>query len=234
MRSVLVVLGIAALFALLSVVLTKPKGLSPNPQDEVEAAREKEQAAEARKAMQGSGSGGPITSPNFKPPREGVVTVELAVQNRGTVTLELYPKAAPKTVKHFVELASRGFYNGLKFHRVVPGFVVQGGDPGTRDMPSAQLAKMSPDQIQAAGIGAGGSGSPVEFESNSLPHMLGTLSLALSAPSSPTGDSQFFVDLASNKDLNGKYCVFGSVAKGMDVVQKIEQGDAITSLTVRK
>ncbi|MCC6731373.1 MAG: peptidylprolyl isomerase [Chthonomonadales bacterium] len=146
----------------------------------------------------------------------------MTVANRGDVTMELYPKAAPKTTARVVELARQGFYNGIRFHRVVDGFVVQAGDP-----------KSKTDGVDVPYIGRSGSGKTIPFEKNNLPHVPGAVAMALNAPASDTADSQFFIDLADNATLNGDYCVFGKVTQGMDVVRSIKKGDAITSMTVQ-
>ena len=146
--------------------------------------------------------------------------VEMNVQNRGKVTIELYASKAPKTVAHFLGLVRRKFYNGILVHRVEPKFVVQAGDPQTKTV-----------GVNGPGIGGGGSGKNVPFEENNLMHEAGTVAMALSAPHSATGDSQFFINLKRNPHLDVDYCVFGKVTKGMDVVDKIQKGDKIISIT---
>lgn len=158
-------------------------------------------------------------------PSNPVVTMKVA--GRGTVTIELFPKEAPKTVDHFLSLVRKKFYDGILIHRVVPGFVVQAGDPATRKYTPAQLAAMGDEELAQAGIGGGGSGHNIPFEVNTLTHETGTLGIALTAPRSATGDSQWFINLAPNHRLDGDYCVFGKVIKGMDVVNRIRKGDRI-------
>lgn len=145
-------------------------------------------------------------------------TVTLTIANRGDITLELYQKDAPATVAHFLALCKKGFYNGIIVHRVEPDFVVQAGDPQTKTLP-----------LSDPRIGSGGSGKNIPFESNSRTNDKGTLAMALSAPRSATGDSQWFINLKDNSFLNGNYCVFGKVVKGMDVVMKVRKGDKIKS-----
>ncbi len=130
---------------------------------------------------------------------------------RGVVKLKLYSNDAPNTVKRFVELVQKGFYNGLTFHRVVPGFVVQGGDPN--------------------GNGTGGTGQTIKLEVNARKHVTGALAMAR-AQDPNSADSQFYIMLATVHELDGQYTVFGMVVKGMDVVRKIEIGDKMTSVTV--
>lgn len=131
----------------------------------------------------------------------------------GTIEAELYPNDAPKTVARILELAESGFYNGLMFHRVVPGFVVQGGDP--------------------KGTGAGGSGKNLPAEFNARQHVEGTLAMAR-AQDPNSADSQFYISLGRHPHLDGSYTVFGMVTKGMDAVKQIKQGDKMTKVSVKK
>ncbi len=131
----------------------------------------------------------------------------------GTVEAELFSNDAPKTVARITELAESGFYNGLTFHRVVPGFVVQGGDP--------------------KGNGTGGSGKNLPAEFNSHQHMEGTLAMAR-AQDPNSADSQFYISLGRHPHLDGSYTVFGQVTKGLDAVKKIKQGDKMVKVSVKK
>lgn len=160
------------------------------------------------------------------------IPVELVIEGRGTVLLHLYPADAPKTVAHIVDLCRKKFYDGILVHRVEPGFVVQAGDPKTKSLKPAELATMSDQKKMELRIGAGGSGKNIPFERNNKTHMPGTIAMALSAPRSDTGDSQWFINLESNHQLDGDYCVFGKVVKGMDVVRKIRVGDRIKTMRV--
>jgi cyclophilin family peptidyl-prolyl cis-trans isomerase len=157
-------------------------------------------------------------------------TVEMVVAGRGKVILELYPKEAPKTVAHITDLIKKGFYNGIVFHRVVPNFVVQAGDPKSIKWSAKEIADKGDGRGGTNGLGDGGSGlASLPLEVGSLTHETGTLGMARSsAPDS--GDSQFFINLKPNHSLDGGYCVFGRVLKGMDVVQKIRRGDRITQM----
>ncbi len=155
--------------------------------------------------------------------QKGQILAVMKVQGRGTIDIALMPKEAPKTVAHFVQLCNEKFYNGILFHRVVPHFVVQAGDPQTKT-----------EGVNGPNIGNGGSGHPIPFEVNNLPNITGSMAMALSAPRSNTGDSQFFIDLTDNASLNGDYCVFGHVIKGMSVVDQIQKGDKIISLAIQK
>lgn len=160
--------------------------------------------------------------------------VAMKVEGRGTVVIELFIKEAPKTVANFLKLTEEKFFDGIAFHRVVPNFVAQAGDPKSRDMKGDDIRAKGDGQGGTQGLGAGGSKQTVEFEENELKHDAGTLSMALTAPKSATGTSQFFINLKDNHRLNGSYCVFGKVVEGMDVVMKIERGDKIESVRLLK
>ena len=127
--------------------------------------------------------------------------------NLGDITLKFFPEVAPNHVNNFIELAKKGFYNGTTFHRVVPRFVIQGGDPNSKN----------PDRSKH---GMGGPGYQVKAEFNKKPHRRGTLSMARSAHPDSAG-SQFFICVADIPSLDGQYTVFGEVVKGIEVVDKI-------------
>jgi cyclophilin family peptidyl-prolyl cis-trans isomerase len=126
----------------------------------------------------------------------------------GDITVEFYSDEAPKTVENFKKLAKSGFYDGLIFHRIVPGFVIQGGDPHTKD--TSNKGKW----------GTGGPGWNVKAEFNKNTHSRGILSMARSQDPDSAG-SQFFIILKDSKFLDGKYTVFGKVISGMEIVDKI-------------
>jgi cyclophilin family peptidyl-prolyl cis-trans isomerase len=134
---------------------------------------------------------------------------------KGDIVVRLDAAAAPQTVNNFVFLAREGFYDGLTFHRVEPGFVIQGGDP--------------------LGSGRGGPGYTVPAEIG-LPHVEGAIAMARKGdPVNPTrasSGSQFYITLAPTPFLDGAYTVFGQVIEGMDVVKSIEVGDFIGAITV--
>jgi peptidyl-prolyl cis-trans isomerase B (cyclophilin B) len=143
--------------------------------------------------------------------------------SRGTMVAELYEKDAPNTVANFEKLANGGFYDGVKFHRVVPDFVVQGGDPHSRDLPAGDPR-----------IGTGGPGYKIDCETKGNPrtHEMGALSMAHAGKN--TGGSQFFIVLSESntKHLNGVHTVFGKVTQGVDVVKKIKANDVMTKVRV--
>jgi peptidyl-prolyl cis-trans isomerase B (cyclophilin B) len=131
--------------------------------------------------------------------------------DRGPVRVELYPEKAPLTVANFVNLAKRGFYDGLNFHRVIKDFMVQGGCP--------------------QGTGTGGPGYKFEDEANNgVRHERGVLSMANAGPN--TNGSQFFITHVATPWLDGKHTVFGKVVDGLDVVDKVAQGDKIKSVKI--
>lgn len=158
--------------------------------------------------------------------------VTFKIQQKGDISLELFIKEAPKTVEHFKDLVSKKFYDGIIFHRVIPKFVAQGGDPASKKLTDAQVKGKSADELGALGLGTGGSGKNIPFEVNKLTNEPLTVAMALSGPRSATGDSQFFINLVPNHRLDGDYCVFGKVVKGADVVAKLVSGDRIVSAKV--
>jgi peptidyl-prolyl cis-trans isomerase B (cyclophilin B) len=137
--------------------------------------------------------------------------------DRGVIVIEFYPAVAPKTVANFETLAKKGFYNGLTFHRVVPGFVVQGGDP--------------------KGDGSGGPGYDVPAEiSPAEKHLRGSVATARLGdavnPDRKSSGSQFYICLEPQPPLDGQYTVFGGVIEGMDVVDKVQVGDKMKKVTL--
>ena len=137
----------------------------------------------------------------------GVITLEKG----GEIRMEFYPADAPKTVENFVTLAKKGFYNGLTFHRVVPDFVVQGGCP--------------------KGNGTGGPGYQVKAEFNKQKHLRGTVAMARSQDPDSAG-CQFYICYGATPHLDGQYTVFGKVVAGMELVDRIKQGDRMTSVAI--
>jgi peptidyl-prolyl cis-trans isomerase B (cyclophilin B) len=125
----------------------------------------------------------------------------------GDITLNFFPEVAPNHVNNFIELAEKGFYNGTTFHRVIPGFMIQGGDPHSKDQDKTRH-------------GTGGPGYSLKAEFNNKPHKAGTLSMARSAHPDSAG-SQFFICVKDAPHLDGQYTVFGEVIAEMDTVDKI-------------
>ena len=163
-----------------------------------------------------AGAAAAKTSPGAGP----VIVVET---EKGTFEFETYPNEAPKTVAHIVNLVNTKFYNGQRVHRVVPGFVIQMGDPQTRDM------------TKQAMWGNGGSGKPIgaaEITKIRTHSTKGMVAMAHAGDASKA-DSQFYVTLAPQTRLDADYAVFGKVISGMDVVEKIQAPDRIIRVTVR-
>lgn len=127
--------------------------------------------------------------------------------NLGRIVLKFFPEVAPLHVENFKTLSRTGFYNGVRYHRVIPGFVIQGGDPNTINKPRETH-------------GTGGPGHKVVAEFNSIPHTRGILSMARTSDPNSAG-SQFFICVDRVGSLDNKYTVFGQVVEGMDVVDKI-------------
>ncbi len=157
--------------------------------------------------------------------------VAIEVKDYGTIIIELYKTMAPGTVYNFQKLVSQGFYDGLTFHRVVEGFMIQGGDP--------------------KGNGSGGSGTTIYgemmsngFKQNTLKHTRGVVSMARSSSGYNTASSQFFIMTETNVNLDGEYAAFGKVVEGMDVVDAISRvstdnsetggGKPLTTITMTK
>ena len=146
--------------------------------------------------------------------KEKTVRVAMEVQDFGTIQLELYPEKAPETVANFEKLVKEGFYDGLTFHRIIKGFMIQGGDP--------------------KGNGTGGSDETIKgefsangFTKNDISHKRGVISMARSGMSYDSASSQFFIVHEDSTFLDGQYAAFGMVTDGMDVV------DAIANVKVK-
>ncbi len=161
----------------------------------------------------------PITAQQSGP----VVVVETSA---GAFAFETFPEDAPKTVAHILELVRAGFYDGQRFHRVIPGFVVQCGDPQTRNLE------------KAADWGRGeaaSSGKPIGLSEMSKKRLNVKGAVGVSHMGDPSkADSQIYVTLADRPDLNGRYTVFGRIVAGADVPERIQKGDLITRMYVRQ
>jgi len=142
--------------------------------------------------------------------------VAIISTTKGEFVMEFWPEVAPKTVANFKKLAAEGFYDGTSFHRIIAGFMAQGGDPLTKDL----------DQEARYGTGDPGYKIPAEF--NSRKHTRGVISMARSADPDSAG-SQFFLMLGDATHLDGQYSAFGKVVKGLDVLDKIEAVPVTTS-----
>ncbi len=172
---------------------------------------------------------------------KNMITAKTAIiqTDKGDIKLELYPEAAPKTVANFVALADKGFYNGLTFHRVVPDFVVQGGDPkgdGTGGPGYTFVDEINPwslglseDAIKSY------EAQGYQYDKSLTSHKMEVGALAMANSGANTNGSQFFiVTTQAQPHLDGKHTVFGRVTEGMDVVKKIQQGDIIKEIKIAK
>jgi peptidyl-prolyl cis-trans isomerase B (cyclophilin B) len=149
---------------------------------------------------------------SFEALPEGVKPkVSIELENGHKIVVELFPQDAPNHCAAFVDLIKKGYYDGLSFHRVVPGFVVQGGCP--------------------KGNGSGGPGYTMKAEFNAKPHLTGTLAMART-PDPDSAGSQFYLCLAPQPGLDGQYTVFGQTLEGMEDVKAVRQGDKMVKVTV--
>jgi peptidyl-prolyl cis-trans isomerase B (cyclophilin B) len=141
------------------------------------------------------------------------------VTARGTIVADLFDEEAPTTVANFEKLANDGFYDGTRFHRVIENFMIQGGDPLSKDLGNPR-------------VGTGGPGYTIKCEThrNVHKHLAGTLSMAHAGKD--TGGSQFFICHSPQAHLDGKHTVFGQVREGMDVVNAIRRNDQVESIRV--
>ncbi|MFC3801727.1 peptidylprolyl isomerase [Cohnella sp. GCM10012308] len=146
-------------------------------------------------------------APSFDPSSDNDPVVTIEMDSGDKIVIELYPKVAPNTVNNFISLVKKGFYDGTIFHRVIPGFMIQGGDP--------------------EGTGGGGPGYTIKGEfsannvDNQLLHTRGVLSMARRGDSNDSAGSQFFIMAADYPSLNGQYASFGKVVTGLETVDKI-------------
>jgi len=142
---------------------------------------------------------------------------------KGVIEIETYPEEAPKTVAHLVALIKKGFYNGLRFHRAEPNFVIQIGDPMTRDM------------SRLDSWGRGNSGKPIGVAEITKKRRHGPGAVGVGhAGSAKDADSQIYITLRAAPSLDGKYTVFGKVIKGLDVAQKIQKTDVLKKASVKE
>lgn len=155
-----------------------------------------------------------IKAEDLKLDKNGLSQESIIVKTvRGNIEFKLYPKKAPNTVTRIIELVNQGFYDGIKFHRVVPNFVIQAGDP--------------------TGTGTSGSGKKLKAEFNDIQHIKGTVAMARTQDPD-SADSQFYIALTTLPHLDKKYTVFGQVVEGLDVIDKIEQNDVIVSMVFKR
>lgn len=141
--------------------------------------------------------------------------------NKGKIVFQLFPHKAPNTVANFVQLAKSNFFDGIKWHRVEPGYVIQAGDPLSRD-----------DDPKNDGLGGPGYYIPAEI--NDTPHLEGTVAMAHNLKNINSAGSQFYICLNTLPQLDGKFTVFGKVVEGMDVVKSIQYYDTIKTIYIEE
>ena len=143
--------------------------------------------------------------------------------NKGTIVAELFDKEAPNTVANFEKLANSKFYDGVKFHRVISDFVVQGGDPLSRDLPAGDPR-----------VGTGGPGYKIKCETKGNPHRHEVGALSMAHAGKDTGGSQFFMVLSEDntRHLDGVHTVFGQITQGLDVMKTLQRNDVMNSVRV--
>lgn len=156
--------------------------------------------------------------------QSGKTKMVVSVKDKGDVVIELFTKEAPKTTAQIIKLAESGFYTNQKFFRVMKDprpFLVLFGDPGSK------TKKMDDESL-----GTGGSGNRIAYEESGKRNVKGAVGLSTLPRDKDSGDSQFYILLDDKPFLNGSYTVFGQVLSGMDIVEKIEVGDLVTSVTI--
>ncbi len=210
--ALLVVVLVASVFAVQGC--SPDEGSSTSASDSAageSTAPAEDPAEDAGAPMTGSES---MYTPEYQPNGKEIAVIETA---KGTIKFEFYTEDAPNHVAAFIELAKKGFYDDTTFHRVEPGFVIQGGDPNTR--------------TGEGPAGTGGPGYTLASEFNSRQHLDGTVAMARSQDPNSAG-SQFYICLGPQPFLDGQYTVFGQVTEGLDIVHSITAGDVMTSVTV--
>ena len=231
MRPFLVIIGIVIVFIAIAFGASSlhPTNYTPPPADA--------EPDKPKPAFDGeSKETDPAKLKSFDQVKEGAITATLEFEGKGTMTLELYPKAAPKTVAHIVELCKKNFYEGMLVHRVEysPDFgVFQVGDPLSKKADAKKMHGMTTSEVSSLyGLGNQGSGTTVPLEAH-LSHKIYSVGLARSSDLG-SGDSQFYVNTVDNsKKLDGKYCIFGMIVAGQELASKIQIGDKIKSFTVK-
>ena len=146
-----------------------------------------------------------VVSEEHKEAADGTAVIET---DYGRIVIKFFPEIAPGHVENFIKLAKAGYYDGTTFHRVIPGFMIQGGDPNTKD-------------DDRSNDGMGGPGYSIEAEFSAQPHRRGIVSMARSPAGPNTAGSQFFIVVETSSFLDGSYTIFGEVIEGMDVVDQI-------------
>ena len=170
-----------------------------------------------------------LYTPQYQPNGNEIAVIKTS---EGTIRVQLHGKDAPIHVGNFVELAQKGFYDGLKFHRYEPGFVIQGGCPHTREMTPEDVAAGRPGPTGMPGTGGPGYSIKGEWKTNPHnEHKDGTLAMARSSMPDSAG-SQFYFCLGAQPFLDSNYTVFGDTIEGLDVIYKLRAGSTIESITI--
>ncbi len=164
--------------------------------------------------------------PGAAPAQTPAAPVIVVETSKGSFAFETYPEDAPKTVKHIVDLVKSGFYDGQRVHRAIPGFLIQWGDPQTRDLAKEAVWGRGPAAASGTPIGA------AEI-SKKHTHVKGAVGVA-HAGLPEQADSQLYVTLAPRDDLNGRYAVFGRVIAGVDVPERIQRSDLVRRMYVKE
>jgi peptidyl-prolyl cis-trans isomerase B (cyclophilin B) len=170
-----------------------------------------------------------LYTPEYQPTGNEIAVI---TTSKGVIRVQLAGEDAPIHVGNFVELAQKGFYDNLKFHRYVPNFVIQGGCPNTRELTSQQVQQSANNPF--AGLGTGGPGYTIKQEYTSNPHNShedGALAMARSQAPDSAG-SQFYFCLGAQHFLDPNYTVFGQTIEGMDVIAQLRVGDVIESIEI--
>lgn len=221
-----VIIGILLITAVFIVIFTRVdeknpldalnNNTTPTPSMDINLSGTTEEPNQQIQQQPPTSTPGPTVAPNQ------IISANSAIihTSKGDIALELYPQDAPKTVQNFATHASRGYYNGLLFHRVVPGFVIQGGDPNGNGTGGYSIfGNTFEDELNP------------ETESYKEGYKEGVLAMANRGPN--TNGSQFFIMLADNPTLPKNYTIFGKVTEGMDIVKQIAVGDKMTSIEVQ-
>ena len=211
-------LAVAAVVAMATVSVWAGQGSTAKPSTQKPAAPAARGTTGARGAAPAATPAPPKKSPGAGP----VIVVEMAT--KGTFQFETYPNEAPKSVEHILGLVKRNFYNGLRIHRQIPGFIAQFGDPLSRDLSKQEM------------WGTGGSFNIVGVgePSPKRTHVTGAVAMAYPGKDPRQADSQMYIMLAPRHSLDGDYTVIGQVIAGMDVVQKLAVPDVIRRVTVKE
>ena len=214
---------------MIAVLCLALPGCGTKTSQDTQPTKQKESTAMSAPSSSPQSSPGARLGPDGKPlktladfpnDQDGASVEAVIKTGKGDIVMQLYPDSAPISVANFLHLAREGFYNGTSFHRVVPGFVVQGGDPASKDPANTN-----------AGTGEPFYNMPAEFSSRK--HETGTVAMARRSDSPDSNGSQFYICLTPQPSLDGQYTVFGQVVSGMDVVQQIQQGDVMNEVIIR-